>query len=176
MNEPKLRYSDERDKTYGIAGMTITLVALDGYDLLAEIHLDSEPGESMVMSHDFGLRGNPRMSAKIVWEQMLRELRMTTSMALGNLACRRYVLAHTGMTKAETDGIRKAVVEEGREYCALDEDECGSLFDGCYRYVDRIFRHAAIGGVVDAFADELTRRRSMSVSEAVELLAHLGLR
>lgn len=176
MNEPTLRYSDEREKAYGIAGMTITLVACDGEELLEEIHLDADPGSCMVMSHDYGFKGNPRMSAKIVWEQTLKDLRITASMALGNLACRRYVLAHTGMTKAETDGIRKAVVEEGREYCALDEDECGSLFDGCYRYVDRIFRHAAIGGVVDAFADELTRRRSMSVSEAVELLAHLGLR
>ena len=176
MKEPELRYSDERDKTYGIAGMTITLVALDGEDFLSEIHLDSEPGECMVMSHEFGLRGNPRMSAKIVWEQMLRELRMTTSMALGNLACRRYILAHTGMTKAETDGIRKVVAEEGREYCALDEGECRSLFDSCYSYVDRIFRHAAIGGVVDSFAGELTKRRSMTASEAIELLAHLGLR
>lgn len=176
MKEPELRYSDERDKTYGIAGMAITLVALDGEDFLSEIHLDSEPGESMVMSHDFGLRGNPRMSAKIVWEQTLKELRMTTSMALGNLACRRYVLAHTGMTAAETDGIRAAVVEEGREYCALDEDECRHLFDSCYSYVDRIFRHSGIAGVAGSFADELARRRSMTASEAIELLAHLGLR
>lgn len=176
MKEPKLRYSDERDKTYGITGMTITLVALDGEDYLSEIHLDSEPGESMVMSHDFGLRGNPRMSAKIVWEQTLKELRMTTSMALGNLACRRYVLAHTGMTPAETAGIRDAVVEEGREFCALDEDECRNLFDSCFNYVDRIFRQAAIAGVADSFAGELSKRRSMTASEAIELLAHLGLR
>ena len=30
MNDSSLRYSDERDKTYGIAGMAITIVALDG--------------------------------------------------------------------------------------------------------------------------------------------------
>ncbi len=89
MNEPSLRYTDERDKSYGIAGMAITLVACDGEHLLAEIHLDAEPGECMVMTHDFGFKGNPRMSAKIVWEQTLKDLRITTSMALGNLACRR---------------------------------------------------------------------------------------
>ena len=50
MKEPKLRYSDERDKTYGITGMTITLVALDGEEYLSEIHLDSEPGETSVIN------------------------------------------------------------------------------------------------------------------------------
>lgn len=40
MYESSLRYADERDKSYGIAGMTITLVACDGEESLAEIHLD----------------------------------------------------------------------------------------------------------------------------------------
>ncbi len=176
MNEPSLRYTDERDKSYGIAGMAITLVACDGEHLLAEIHLDAEPGECMVMTHDFGFKGNPRMSAKIVWEQTLKDLRITTSMALGNLACRRYILAGKGLSQEETDGLRDAVRTEAHEHCSLEDDEADRLFDSCYRYVDRIFRHSGIRSVADGFADHLTRRRTLSAVEAIELLAQLGLR
>lgn len=175
MNEPTLRYSDEREKAYGIAGMTITLVACDGEELLEEIHLDAEPGSCMVMSHDYGFKGNPRMSAKIVWEQTLKDLRITASMALGNLACRRYIMSHRGMTAAETDGIKAAVMAEAKEHCALEDDESERLFDSCYSYVDRIFRHAGMAGVADSFAGELTRRRTMSAMEAFEYLSSLGL-
>ncbi|MDE6611745.1 MAG: hypothetical protein K2K22_04200 [Muribaculaceae bacterium] len=46
MNEDSLlRYADERDKSYGIAGMTITLVVGRADDLLAEINLDAEQAD-----------------------------------------------------------------------------------------------------------------------------------
>ena len=64
-----LHYTDDRDMAYGVAGMTITLVALDGEEYFAGIDLDAPAGEQMLMSHDFGFKGNPRMSAKIVWER-----------------------------------------------------------------------------------------------------------
>lgn len=176
MYESSLRYADERDKSYGIAGMTITLVACDGEESLAEIHLDAEPGECMVMSHAFGLKGNPRMSAKIVWHQTLNDLRLSTSMALGNIVCRRYILGGRGLSPSDTAQLRSAVLADAAEYCSLDEDESGRLFDSCLGYVDRIFRQRAVAGVVEAFAEQLTHRRSMTASEAIELLAGLGVR
>ena len=36
MDHTSLRYTDERDKTYGLAGMAITLVAIDGEKYLCE--------------------------------------------------------------------------------------------------------------------------------------------
>lgn len=176
MNEPNLRYADERDKTYGIAGMAISLVACDGEQLLAEIRLDAEPGECMVMANGFGLKGNPRMSAKIVWEQSIKELRATTSMVLGNIACRRYVLAHKAMTPSDTDCIRQAVRDEASEHCALDADEADALFGNCLSYVDRVFRHSGVQQVARTFADRLASQRTMSADEAIELLAQLGMR
>ena len=38
----RLSYNDERDKTYGITGMAITLVVLDGENYLSHINLDAE--------------------------------------------------------------------------------------------------------------------------------------
>lgn len=176
MNKISLSYADERDKTYGITGMTITLVVCDAEDYLSEIHLDNEPGECMVMAHQFGFKGNPRMSAKIVWEQTLNDLRVTTSMALGNIMCRRYILGQKPLSNDETSELRRAVMDEASEHCALDDDESSRLFDACYHTVDRIFRHSAVRPIADSFASQLADRRTLSANEAIEILAHLGIR
>lgn len=175
-NHNKLAYADEKDKTYGITGMAITLVALDGEDYLAAIDLDADAGEHLRMSPDFGFKGNPRMSAKIVWEQTLRDLRLTTSMAIGNVACRRYVMAHRGISSADTAELRNAMRQDATDHCGLDTDEADRLFESCMGYVDSIFRHAGIAGVANGFAERLTRQRAFSGAEAIEILASLGLR
>lgn len=176
MNHSHLSYRNERDKTYGVTGMAITLVALDGEQYLSYINLDAEPSECLEMSHDFAFRGNPRMSAKIVWEQTLKDLRLSTSLALGNLACRRYVLDHDSISRIEAASLRDAMRGDAGEHCGLDSDEADRLFDSCLSYVDRIFSHSGIHNVAHSFASTLTERRSLSANEAIELLASLGLR
>lgn len=171
-----LSYSDERDKTYGITGMAITLVVLDGENYLSRIDLDAEADSCLEMSHDFGFKGNPRMSAKIVWEQTLRDLRLTASMALGNIACRRYFLNHRSLSGSDTRSLRDALVQDATEHCGLERDETDRLFDSCLNYVDRIFRTRGVSDIAVAFANELSSRRSMSGSEAAEILSQLGLR
>lgn len=176
MNELNLRYRNERDKAYGIAGMAITLVACDGEHLMAEIHLDADPAHCMVMRHEHCMKSNPRMSAKVVWSQSIKDLKAITSMMLGNLACRRYILDGKSMQRAEADAIRSLVRSEAMDWCDLEEDEADTLFDTCLSYATRIFSHYGMRHVADGFVDRLTERRDMSAGEAIELLASLGLR
>ncbi len=171
-----LSYADEKDKTFGIAGMAITLVALDGEEYLGRIDLDDSTGESLAINRDLCLAGSPLLSAKIVWEQTLKDLRLTTSLALGNLICRRYVLSGRRLSHNEIEGLRKALQLDAEEHCGLDADEADKLFESCHGYVDRIFRHSGVADIASAFANELTRRRSLSSSETTDLLASLGLR
>lgn len=176
MKEPSLRYTDERDKLYGIAGMAIAMVACDEEDFLAEINLDAEPGECVVLTGDYGLKGNPMLSAKIVWTQAVKDLRASTTMALGNIACRRYVLAGRPLSSNDTHDLRYAVRADALEHCALEADEADNLFNSCMSYVDRIFRHSGVHRIAHTFADKLKEKRSMTAAEAIELLAQLGLR
>lgn len=172
----KLSYSDEKDRSYGISGMAITLVALDGENYLSGVNIDGEPGEYIVMSRDFSFKGNPRMSAKIVWEQTLKDLRLSASMALGNVACRRYVLSGRAMSSSDIGELRKALRQDASEHCGLDSDESDRLFDSCLNYVDRIFRTSGVARVASGFADTLVERRSLTGAEAIEILASFGLR
>lgn len=170
-----LTYSDDRDKAYGITGMAITLVALDAADFFDSIDLDAPSGEHIVMSHDYGMRGNPRMSAKIIWQQTMRELKLTASIALGNLTCRRYLLAHKGLSDKEITVIREALRHDADQHLDMDSDEADRLFDSCRQYADRLFRHQGVAGVAHSFADKLAERHQMSAAEAIEILASLGL-
>ena len=176
MDSISLKYTDTTDKANGIAGMAITLIACQGEHLLAEIRFDEPDGHNLHMAHDFGLPGNPRMSAKSLWSQSVKDLRAMASMVLGNIACRRYILDHMTMTPADTHHVMLAVREEAREYCALDTDEADALFGNCLSYVDRVFRHSGVQEIARRFADRLAAQRTMSADEAIELLAQLGMR
>lgn len=175
-NTSRLRYADERDKTYGLGGMAITLVALDGEEYMGGIALDAEPADSFVLSNVFGMRGNPRMSAKVLWSESVKELRMLASVALGNVVCRRYVLQHRGVDSADLEELRQAIRFDGNEHCALEKDEADRLFDSCLSYVDRLFRHPQMSSIADRFASHIADRRSLSAMETIEYLAQLGLR
>lgn len=176
MKELSLRYSDERDKIYGIAGMAITLVACDEEDILSGINIDAEPGECLELSNECALKGNPLLSAKIVWTQSVKDLKTITTLALGNIACRRYVLSHRSLSSNDTHDLRHAVRTEALEYCALDADEADNLFNNCMSYVDRIFRHSGVHDIAHSFAETLKTKRTMTAVEVIDLLAQLGLR
>lgn len=171
-----LRYSDSRDNAYGLAGMTITLVALDGESYFDAIDLDAAVGDQMAMSHDFGLRGNPRMSAKIIWEQTMRELRLSAMLALGNVTCRRYLLDHRTLNADELHAVRYALRHDAGEHLELDNDEADNLFDSCRQYTDRLFRHPGVVEISHNFAGRIAKQRRMSAAEAIEILASLGLK
>ncbi|MDE6276613.1 MAG: hypothetical protein K2M06_00715 [Muribaculaceae bacterium] len=176
-SDNSLRYSDERDKAYGLTGMAITLVASDGPELLSAISLDGDSESDFEMTHEFFFRGNPRMAAKYLWITGVRHLNLASRMILGNAMCREYVLrGQRELTDNRRATIRDIVREVAIENCALAEDEAQALFDDSFRYVHRLFSHIGVHSVADHFADELRQRREMSAAEVVELLSQLGLR
>ena len=91
MQNSALKYKDENDRSMGLAGSAIALVIWDGEDKLAAIDLDSLPGEGMEMTPDFSFAGNPRLSARLAWQMMLKQLELTSAMVMGNVLCRSYV-------------------------------------------------------------------------------------
>lgn len=171
-----LSYNDETDKAYGLAGSTITLVAADGEHYLAALNLDADPAEAITLVSGFGIKTNPRMSAKEIWTQAVKELRVFALMAIGNVVCRTSQRAHRFLNAEEEALLRSVITEEAATHCELDSDEAAELFDTNLMFVERLFNHASISPVVNSFASTLTSRRRLSGAEAVEILASLGLR
>lgn len=172
-----LKYSDERDKAYGLVGMAITLVACDGQELLAHISLDGDADNDFEMSHEFFYRGNPRMAAKYMWDSDVRHLNIAARMILGNAVCRAYVLrGRRELSGDQRRAIRDVLREVAAENCALVKEEADSVFDDSFSFVHRLFSHVGVHSIADSFSEELRRRRTMSAAEVVELLGQLGVR
>ncbi|MBD5183048.1 MAG: hypothetical protein K2F99_07655 [Muribaculaceae bacterium] len=171
-----LSYTDETDKAYGLTGSVITLVAADGEGYLEALDLDAEPSEAITMVPGVGLKANPRMSAKIIWSQAVKELRVFSLMAIGNVACRVYVQSHRTLSPDEEALLRSTVAEEAARHCELEADEADTLFNTNLRFVEQLFEHSSLHSVARSFSSSLIKRRQLSGAEAIEILASLGLR
>ncbi len=176
MGKESLKYTDERDKAYGIAGMAIALVACDGEHLLSEISLDDSDGSNMHISSAVTAESNPNISAKVLWSQSVKDLRAVTSMALGNIACRRRMITPSTISANAVKILHDVVREQASVQCSLDTDEADALFENCRSYVKRLFDHNAVQEIARRFSERIIERRTMSSAEVIEFLASMGLR
>lgn len=166
-------YSDEKDRSYGLTGMAVTMAVWSDNDNILEIDLD-RADEPVAFTPDFYFSGNPSCSAKDVWEMMAKHFQLAMGMAQGNLLCRRLVAQHVMPAEDEADALRSAAEQEGLEVCGLEKDEVDALWGKSYRSLVRVFGHGGVGTVADRFASELQSRRRLDRAEIAELLAELG--
>ena len=166
----KLRYTDETDRCYGAAGMAISLVVFDGEDILSAISLDGPEGsQTMTLAPEFFFAGNPGVSAKTAWRQILKNYNLGIAMVTANLLCRYLVNRHTGLPDGVGDGL------DGTEACQLDQDEIDAIFDKNINYLTRVFTHRGVHTVAHDFASALSQRRSLSRLDALEMLQALQM-
>lgn len=170
----KFGYKDEQDKSYGLTGMAIAVVALDGEEWLAGISIDAPVGEGVEMSQDFYFNGNPRMSAKTVWNEMLRQYRLSSGMVISNVMCRNYVQHRRKLQPDTVKELRETVREWASERCSLDDDESDMLFDNTMQYFDRLYTYAHVHEAARGFADMLVARRTLTAQEIMEALRGLA--
>ncbi len=169
------KYIDENDRSYGAAGMAIGLVIYDGEDMLASISIDGDPNDMVRLTPDFYFAGNPGVSAKTAWNQILKNYNIGTSMLMANLLCRHLVHNRRSLPDELRDTLHSIVAEEGRESCSLDDDEIDRLFNKNFSYLQRVFTHHGVQSVAHDFASVLLSRRTLSRHDVLEQLAALRM-
>lgn len=174
MSTSPLRYTDPKDRTYGVTGMAIALVLWDGEPMLAAVNIDNPAGQSMQFTPAFGFTGNPRLTASLAWRELLKQYELSAAMIMGNAMCRAYVGQSRPVTSATTAALRAIIRDEGREVCQLDDDEIDLVYNKTYRYLDRVFSHAGVASIAHRFAQTLEQRRAMSATEVFEDLTDLS--
>lgn len=170
----ELRYSDERDKRYGITGMAITLVVWDADDILSAIDLDVDNDDNLQFIPTFYFAGNPRIPAKASWQHIYRHYTTSIGMSIGNIMCRSHLLDNSTPCDTLRDSLLGLARQEGSQACTLDDDEVQRVFDKAYSYLDRIFSHSGVQQIAHTFADTLATRRRMSRADVLEALASLS--
>ena len=166
-----LKYSDEQDKCYGVTGMAVSLVIWDADDMLA--HIDMDADESVEFVPEYYFSGNPRLTAKVAWQYIVKHYQASMGMMIGNVMCRHHLLQHKSPDSATRKALLECVEQEGVESCSLESDEIHRLFDRSYSYLDRVFAHSGVQNVVRDFARELQEQRTLSRGDVAEMLAAL---
>ena len=166
-----LKYKDETDKSYGITGMVISMKIWDDFSMLRSITLDNGPEEDAVsFNPEFFFNGNPRFSAKITWNETLRQFQLLAGMMMGNLLCRTMVHQHKRLSRSNLSDIYAIIEEEGRNNCELERDEVETIFNKIYNHLSSIYANRQMAELADRFADVVRTRRTMTGNEVEEQL------
>ena len=170
-----MKYRDELDKSYGIAGMALGLSVFDADDLFTAVTLDGDGPDSILFTPEFYFAGNPRLSPRGAWQYILGHYRITVGLAVANALCRRMVLDNERVDDTLRNDLFNAAYEDGKDFCQLERDEVEPIFDEAFDSMKRLFSDSQVRKAMDAFADALQRRRTLSHIDVADILQQLNL-
>lgn len=170
-----MKYRDELDKSYGVAGMALGLSVFEADNLYTAITLDGDSPGSILFTPEFNFAGNPRLSPRGAWQYILGHYRISVGLAIANALCRRMVLDNERVDAQLRDQLFNAACEDGREYCQLERDEVEPIFDEAFKNLSRLFADSRVRKAMDTFADALQRRRTLSHIDVNDILQQMDL-
>ena len=176
MSEKRImKYRDELDKSYGIAGMALGLSLLDADDLFTAVTLDGDGPGCIRFTPEFYFAGNPRLSPRGAWQYIVGHYRITVGLAVANALCRRMVLDNGSVDDKLRDDLFNAAYEDGKDFCQLERDEVEPIFDEAFDNMRRLFSDSQVRKAMDTFVDALQRRRTLSHIDVADILQQLNL-
>ena len=176
MTEKRLmKYRDDLDKSYGVAGMALGLSVLEADNLFTSITIDAEGQGCIQFTPEFFFAGNPRLSPRGSWKYILGHYRISVGLAVANALCRRMVLDNDKVDDKVRDELFTAAYEDGRDYCHLERDEVEPIFDEAFDNMTRLFSNSQVRKAMDAFADALQQRRTLSHIDVSDILQQMNI-
>ena len=169
-----LYYQNEDDRAYGLAGMAISLAALDAIDRIAGISIDSA-GPMVSFSHEYYFSGSPSISPKSTWNNLINNFYITSSMVVSNVLARSLVRTGEEVPESILDKIRDEMIAEGQDSCSLESDEVERLFARSLSGMRRIFANRRLYPAIEQFAGLVARKRTMTGNEIYDELRALIL-
>lgn len=171
-----MKYRNEDDKCYGVAGMTLSLAIFDAIDLYEDINIDDADNSIGIrFAPEFYFNGDPHLNAKDSWQCTYLHYRVSVGLLIANTMCRKMLLDHGTVSSRLRQQLFDAANEQGSELCQLDPDEVQAIFDQYFEHLVRVFSNPDIGNVIKRLVSELKQRRRFSHAEMEELLQDLKL-
>ncbi len=174
-DKKEMRYRDELDKSYGVAGMALGLSVFDANDLFTAVSIDADGPGCIQFTPEFFFAGNPRLSPRGAWKYILGHYRISVGLTVANALCRRMVLDNGKVDDKLRDQLFNAAFEDGRDYCQLERDEVEPIFDEAFNNMTRLFSNSQVRKAMDAFADALQQRRTLSHIDVTDILQQLDI-
>lgn len=173
-NHESIKYADDNDKCYGLAGMTIALAIYDKEHHIESVSADRADIDSISFYTDFFYVVNQHLSAKAAWRAMIEHFRVVSGMILSNVMCRNMVMHRREVPRNQIDELLALIADEGRDVYQLEEDECRNLLGNNYNELYRVFSHPTIHSVAHELSRMLVQRRTLTHFDLLDVLAPLG--
>jgi p-aminobenzoyl-glutamate transporter AbgT len=167
-----LTYRDEEDRAYGLAGMILSLGDLGAVENVVSVTLDSE-GPMVTFTDNYYHIFSPVVSPKSVWEGVKKNFYLTAAMVVANLMARALVHDRTAVPRQLLNAVYSEIEAEGMDACGLEKDEIQALFDHIVMRSRRLFDNPRVHPAVRNLSQSLTKQRSLSASDLLELLQSL---
>lgn len=168
-----LKYKDDKDRAYGLGGMTVCMLLMDNEGFIDSVNLDAPADCGMVFSPDFYYVDNPNLSAKAVWRKKSTQFETVAGMLISNLLARALVREQSEISRELSDLLLSNLKDEGREACSLEEDEVRDVFYKTYSFFHRVFSHRQVGAIMDEFVDKLIKVRRMDRESVITVFGRL---
>lgn len=169
--EFSLKYADESEKCYGVAGMTICLYMYDADKWLNDVSLNRADIDSLGFTPDFNFLLSQASSPKAVWHSSLKRFNLTAALLISNVVCRCYLKHRIGLSRSLQQQMIDLLCDEATENCQLDSDEVEALYNDNLVRIDRAFRSQGVALAVERFVEHLSQLRSLSADHIRELLS-----
>lgn len=170
-----MKYRNEDDKCYGVAGMAIGLSIFDADDLFTGITLDADGLDCIEFTPDFFFCGNPRFSPKDTWRCLYSHYTISMGLVIANTMCRKMLLDHGVIDKKLRKSLLQVACDEGKEMCQLDKDEVEEIFDQYFSHLFKVFSNENVKIAVHQLIKELKERHNFSRIELNDLLHELSI-
>lgn len=175
MSADSLKYSNETDRAFGLAGMAISLVAWDAEDWLESINLDAPADEGMRLSDEYYLHLAPGVGAKAIWEQSVKRFQITVAMTVANVICRKFINQNcTSLSNSIETTLCSLLSDEAAETCALEPDEVNRIYRKSINYCTRLFSHPGVIGLTKSLVKKITDHRHLHADEILNTLSPLN--
>lgn len=174
-----LAYRSEADRAYGLAGMTISLASLEALGDVASVSLDA-PGPMVAFSTAFFYGSSQSASPKALWQRLLRNYQVASSLVVGNVLARCLVQPSgtPGVQADPTDMLDEAykgIEADGRDICQLEDDEVRAFYSDTLMRQRRLFANTRLHQPLRTLVDILRERRTLSGREIAEELHYLRI-
>ncbi len=169
-----MKYRDEIDKCYGVAGMALGLSLFNADDKFTGITIDGEDGFDCInFTPEYYLFYNPSLPAKTAWRNMLNNFHLSMALTMADGICRHVVGDHKEIDHILRHKLYKLSCEEGKALCQLEADEIDDVFNEYFSYLSQVFSNKTVRRVVKTIRDELINSRSIDRLDLLDMLAPL---
>lgn len=160
-----LKYSDERDRAYGLGGMVVCMGVMESEQFIDTVSIDAESDEGLRFTPDFFYLSNPQLSAKAVWNDRLNHFQLLTGLVISNLLSRAMLKNHESVSRELSDLLLGHISDEGKHLCSLEDDEIKALYTKTFNYFQRFFNQREVEIMVGNIVDGLIGRRTLTNEE-----------